>query len=284
MKEINSIAKAIKVINTLVEGNFYTNQLWFRGVFDKAYKLRPSVFRPQPRAEEEIIAHLRAIRPSEVDQTLPIDTLAVLQHYGAPTRLLDWSTNILVSLFFSVNEKPEKDGKLFALEPLKLNLCNRYDKRKPQCSIYDSSSPEIFIRACMAMSSDISEVISRLKRYGASIDLQTDIDNNPIFFSGSWAVLAPLRNARLIAQHGAFTIQGGKLGPNADLVDSAMWSGHDVSPVFIDEQDNKRDYLHEYVVPSSSKCRISSELRALGITAQSLFPELEYTARSITKF
>jgi hypothetical protein len=32
----------------------------------------------------------------------PLEVLAFMQHYGLPTRLLDWSTNFLSALFFAV--------------------------------------------------------------------------------------------------------------------------------------------------------------------------------------
>ena len=41
--------------------------------------------------------------------------LAVAQHYGIPTRLLDWTWNPLVSAFFAVQECGEEDGAVYAL-------------------------------------------------------------------------------------------------------------------------------------------------------------------------
>jgi len=44
-----------------------------------------------------------------------IEFLAMCQHYGIPTRLLDVSTDILVSLYFACNNNFDKDGNLFIL-------------------------------------------------------------------------------------------------------------------------------------------------------------------------
>lgn len=51
--------------------------------------------------------------------------MCLAQHYGLPTRLLDWSENPLVALYFAVEEdppgEPPTDGAFFELDPLRLN-------------------------------------------------------------------------------------------------------------------------------------------------------------------
>jgi hypothetical protein len=43
-----------------------------------------------------------------------VPTLMVLQHYGVPTRLLDWSQSPYIATYFSVSENDDDDGELWA--------------------------------------------------------------------------------------------------------------------------------------------------------------------------
>ena len=101
-----------------------TGPFWYRGQADKAWKLLPRLSRLNRNINE--IDLLRRFRQNATLLINPRpqkteEWLFIMQHHGAPTRLLDWSESPLMATFFGVNTEPEKDGALWVLMPLELN-------------------------------------------------------------------------------------------------------------------------------------------------------------------
>jgi hypothetical protein len=96
----------------------------FRGVSDCVrHKLVPSVGRGISRAhlpqlvkfERSILRVFKSRGAPYLERTdyTDFDLLAIAQHHGLRTRLMDWSTNPLVSLYFSVCADDDRDGGLY---------------------------------------------------------------------------------------------------------------------------------------------------------------------------
>ena len=109
----------------------FNTMLWWRGQSsdDPSWALRPRVFRGDWSALREHQLYIRFMRrarfrhhdsPGNEDSAKPA-WLFLMQHYGLPTRLLDWTESPLVAAFFAVSKHGDQDGLLWAFSPTKHN-------------------------------------------------------------------------------------------------------------------------------------------------------------------
>jgi hypothetical protein len=113
IKSVNHYLKLIERhrFRKKLEGN--NNELIFRGQsVDRPLlpKISRLILRTRsiPKTEELILAEFkRGILPlSEFKPENEWDLLALAQHHGLPTRLLDWTYNALIALWFAVEQPP----------------------------------------------------------------------------------------------------------------------------------------------------------------------------------
>jgi len=179
-----------------------------------------------------------------------INTLMLLQHYGVPTRLLDWSKSPYISAFFSVYENENNDGELWAFS------LDEYHKRAPkqwenEPDIPPSSPSETrYIPAFNNIAPDHEFFIcleERMPQYHKT------------------------ENTRIEAQKGFFTL--------------ASNFGRDHSKSIIKLFNSDNNFYQHYIIKSGIKSQLEKiiEERKENVNLAKLFPDFEGAAK-VVKF
>jgi hypothetical protein len=162
---------------------------WYRGHSSVDFLLLPSIARPpcDVEAEATLIKRFKqnAFPFLKGPPASAWDWLFLMQHHGAPTRLLDWSDSPLTALWFAVassESDDEKDACVWVLRPIELNEEARL---KPP---YHLDIP---------LFGEDSELDNYLPDR-----LQTMTANTPA------AGIASRQFSRVVAQMGSFTVTG----------------------------------------------------------------------------
>ena len=165
--------------------------LWFRGHSNADFYLLPSLLRfKNGLLKEQDLFHKFKRYADKVFKTKDSEweTLFDMQHYGIPTRLLDWTETFGIALFFAAyyNNKfsKGKDAAVYVVDPIKLNI---------QAGKHS---------------------IVRLPHEESSFPYSGIYFNKMPFAAKSPIAIEPIfRNDRISAQRGTFTIHDDSIDP-----------------------------------------------------------------------
>ena len=111
VEEIRTLQDYTELVADLMAGD---TQLWYRGVGKASYQLKPSLYRhPTITETAQLLALERKLLQRFRERSIPYEErpflrdevweyLFLMQHYGVPTRLLDWTENPYIGLYFAV--------------------------------------------------------------------------------------------------------------------------------------------------------------------------------------
>lgn len=184
---IESLQDFLGAIKEIEEESKF-EKVWFRGIPDESYGLEPSLYRKtdKPVIEKQLLNRFKTRSLPFIDdkgEKTDWEWLFIMQHYGVPTRLLDWSESALLGLAFAViyreDKHKDKDAAVWCLDPIKLNrdYLKGLKADEPIPSITDKS----------------------VKKVQVFQDEEIPVDF-PI------SIYGPLNNVRIVAQKGVFTL------------------------------------------------------------------------------
>lgn len=245
--------------------------LYFRGINKASYTLLPRLYRSENlnldernllyRFQVQALSHLSQ-RPSS-----DWEWYFIAQHYGLPTRLLDWTENLFVGIYFALYDivrnksfaevtssqatsLPESSGTpdgpvIWILDADDLN----------RVTAGDASS---FIPEGDFTAEWLPENIEKGKPHQVDEEDVTITNEKPI------ALLPPRTTNRIIAQQGVFTIHGTGLEP----LESYYGSG-----------ENER--LAKIIISPQAVGKVWRDLLLCGVHHFAVFPELEKLSEHI---
>src|SRR6266496_1174987 len=121
-QEVDDFATFHRILGRLQSGTWF-----FRGHGNADWELLPRAGRSQYYLGDPDATNLRDLGRFRVWRNqavaycvLPendLECLAVAQHHGLATRLLDWTSNPLIGLYFAIYEEPGLDGALYCFSP-----------------------------------------------------------------------------------------------------------------------------------------------------------------------
>lgn len=229
--------------------------LWYRGVSCREYSLHPGLLRDDKDVaaifarEERLLTRFRqrsvAYWPSGYPQT-NWEQLFAMQHYGAPTRLLDWSESLLASAHFALSghghEAGEHEGPciptVWCIDPVAWN------RSAPVFSEYGES---VTVLTTNEDSVDAYAPFCEKKRLKFPV-----------------AIYGTHNTERIVAQRGTFTVWGEE---TRDLKELAG--------------DNPQNLWQ--VDLTGDKEQMLDQLRLTGFTETMVFPDLDSLAKELTR-
>jgi hypothetical protein len=206
---------------------------------------------------------------NEPDKDDVLEWLALMRHYGAPTRLLDWTYSFYVAVFFALAD--DLDGAVWAFDAAAVNSSERV-----KSAIRAGGGGER-LHELQQRLAGMDNILTVRRRWEKLDDLAVVAylllaeEPMPLVF-----VVNPFRlNRRLIIQQALFLISGDICRPFVENLRQSY--NHDDAAL--------RAHLHKIVLKPDKKerNRILRELRGMNISTEVLFPDLSGFAQSLAQ-
>lgn len=249
-----------ELLDTLYEGSWYEplqrfrSPFAFRGLSDAGFDLRTSLLRlaGNPELARQLEIHvLRSFRKYAHAEAAGVDLtwnwLALAQHHGLPTRMLDWTWSPLVALHFATD-----------------NL-NHYDR-----------DGLIWCANCEATRSLLPKTLQEIRNkegsYVFSVEMldqaSKTLDGFDALDHSQFVVFLepPSLDARIVNQYAAFSLM------------------NDAGSRLDEWLEQRPELYRKVIVPAKLKWEIRDKLDQANVTERTLFPGLDGLSRWLARY
>ncbi|MGQ3096253.1 MAG: FRG domain-containing protein [Roseateles sp.] len=251
--QISSVAQLLELLNSL------PNNYLFRGHADADWELQSSLERVlgnewtsenarkfEDLSLERFKSKFHLYDKENVQPTSKLAWLSLMQHYGIPTRLIDFTESPYVALYFALESYQYPSGKALSIYSLDYSaiLKNSAAHIKSKDHGFDESSFSLWSR-------------------------QDDIFDNTVdrfSYDIAWVTEPKLLNVRLDRQAGTFLLSGNRNMKIGEILGSSLYKDVDMNKIEI---------------PSELAPGLFALLRKMNITSKSIYGDLGGLAMAI---
>ena len=237
------------------------NSLWYRGAPDSKFQLVPSLYRHKKiyqvndliEMEFQMLVRVRQRSVPFIENNIQNewDALFFMQHYGIPTRLLDWTENPFIAFYFAVmygksysskrRVNYRDDAVVWVLDPVMWN------QKSLEHESYDKGI--------------LSIVDDQIKGYKPVAKYAT-MQSAPVALFGNH------NSSRIVSQQGVFVIFGGEKKSMETIFDEKTYPNGSLIKVVLGKR-----YL----------ARMRKDILNNGITEAVVYPDLEGLSKEIKR-
>ncbi len=251
----NSFSGIMEIVEQFQEAR---STSWYRGAGNSAHSLAPSIFRhPKKKTinqihkiENQLASTFEQRSPPFVKQAFKNEweQMFFMQHYGIPTRLLDWTESPFIALYFALtsgerlkNGKPKTDAVLWMLDPVEWN----------KGALHDIS----YKGGILAPNHE------QVKSYSPKADLE-ERKNLPVMINGTH------NSPRIVAQRGMFALFGKSVDSMENCFQSVQFAAGALQKIIISKADRED---------------VARSLFRKGVSDSTIYPDLQGLALELKR-